>query len=225
MIDFNATPLTALETRVLGVLVEKQYTTPDAYPLTLNAIVTGCNQKTSRHPVMNVTEAELVPVMESLKYRSLVIETYGASGRVLRYAHNLAKVLGIGQSMLALLATLMLRGPLTPGELRTNADRLYHFADVSSVEAYLEDMIPRATVPLVVKLAKQPGSREHRWAQVLSGQEGLEAAGPESESDHRSAYTASSSDVSVLTAEVEALRTEVAALKSRLEALEQALGA
>ena len=169
-----------------------------------------------------VTEAELVPVMESLKHRTLVIETYGASGRVLRYSHNLAKVLGVGQSMLALLAALMLRGPLTPGELRTHCDRMYHFSDVSAVEAYLEDMIPRAAVPLVVKLAKPPGSREHRWAQVLSGPVDFEVAGPDSgrDSDAEPMPVRGAS----LGAEVAALRAEVAELRARLDRLEQALG-
>lgn len=222
MTDLIAAPLSSLEARVLGVLVEKQYATPDTYPLTLNALAAGCNQKTSRHPVMAVTEADLIPVMESLKHRSLVIESYGASGRVLRYANNLAKVLAVGQSMLALLATLMLRGPQTAGELRTNSDRLYHFADVSSVEAYLEDMITRAAIPLVVKLARQPGAREHRWAHTLCGPVTGEAA--EAQGDASRDELRNTSDVSVLAVEVSALREEVADLRQRLARLEQALG-
>lgn len=222
MTDLIAAPLSALEARVLGVLVEKQYATPDTYPLTLNAMAAGCSQKTSRHPVMAVTEADLIPVMESLKYRSLVIESYGASGRVLRYAHNLGKVLGIGHSMLALLATLMLRGPQTAGELRTNSDRLYHFADVSSVEAYLEDMITRAAIPLVVKLARQPGAREHRWAHTLCGPVVAEAT--EVQGDAARGTGRDSADAATLAAEVAALREEVAELRQRLARLEQALG-
>ncbi len=218
MADFAEAPLTAAEARVLGVLVEKQYATPDAYPLTANSLVAGCNQKTSRFPIMNLSESEIVSVLENLKYRTLVIESYGASGRVLRYAHNLAKVLGVGQPMLALLAVLMLRGPLTAGELRTMTDRLYRFPDISSVEAYLEDMITRAAVPLVVKLSRQPGSREQRWAHLLAGPVAdLPVAGDAMERD-------GDSNAGALGAEVAALRDEVRDLRARLERLEQALG-
>ncbi|MBI1396419.1 MAG: DUF480 domain-containing protein [Betaproteobacteria bacterium] len=217
MIDFETSPLTAVETRILGVLVEKQYATPDTYPLTVNALSAGCSQKTSRHPVMTLAEADLLPALEDLKHRSLVIESYGASGRVLRYAHNLAKVLGVGQPMLALLASLMLRGPLTAGELRTTSDRMYHFADTSSVEAYLEDMITRAAVPLVTRLARQPGEREARWAQLLSGP--VVAAAGTGEPP-----AAESAGDQVPRAELERLRAEVAELRERLDRLESALG-
>jgi uncharacterized protein len=217
MIDFVTAPLTPLEIRVLGVLVEKQFVTPDAYPLTVNSITAGCNQKTSRHPVMDVTERDVTATMDGLKARSMVIETYGASGRVLRYAHNIGKVLGIGPPMQALLASLMLRGPLTPGELRSACDRLYKFADISSVEAYLEDMIPRAVVPLVVKLPRQYGAREQRWAHLVGGPVEIdeEAAPAPSEGG------GSRSD---LRSEVAALRDEVADLRDRLARLEAALG-
>jgi uncharacterized protein YceH (UPF0502 family) len=161
--------LSPLEARVLGVLIEKQLTTPDYYPLTVNALVAGCNQKSNRTPVMNVTEGEVQMALDGLKHHTLVIESYGASGRVMRYAHNLIKVLNVSQAVSALLAALMLRGPQTPGELRTGCERMYRFADISSVEAYLEEMSNRTAGALVVKLPKQPGSREHRWAQLLGG--------------------------------------------------------
>lgn len=221
MIDFTASPLTPVETRVLGVLVEKQYTTPDAYPLTLNALVGGCNQKTSRDPVMALTETDLATALESLRYRSLVIESYGASGRVMRYAHNLAKVLGVGQSMLALLAGLMLRGPQTAAELRASCDRMYHFADTSATEAYLEDMITRAAVPLVTRLVRQPGEREGRWAHCLGGPVAAAPAQPAG----LAASMPADDDAGGLRAEVEVLRAEVAALRERLQRLEAALGA
>ena len=165
----NLPALSPLEARVLGVLIEKQLTTPDYYPLTLNALIAGCNQKTSRNPVMNATEAEMQMALDGLKQHTLTIESYGASGRVMRYAHNLPKVLNLGQAMTALFAALMLRGPLDTGRAAHGCDRLYKFADISSVEAYLEDMATRSAGALVVKLAKQPGSREHRWAHLLSG--------------------------------------------------------
>ena len=160
-------PLTALEARVLGVLVEKERTVPDTYPLSLNALVTGCNQKTSRAPLMEASEAEVQAVLDELRSLSLVIESSG--GRVMRYAHNLPRVLGIPTESAALVATLMLRGPQTPGELRINAERLHRFADIGSLEAYLAELAERRDGALVVELRRTPGAREARWAHLLCG--------------------------------------------------------
>lgn len=169
--------LTPLEARILGVLVEKERTTPDIYPLTLNSLTSGCNQKTSRNPVMNVGEREIQAALEELCSRVLVLETYGASGRVLRYAQNFGKCYGLPAASVALLANLMLRGAQTVSELRANCERLYHFNDASSVEAYLDELAARVSGALVTRLAKQPGSREHRWAHLLCG--------PPSQPDHQ----------------------------------------
>ena len=128
--------LSLLESRVLGVLVEKQKTVPDTYPLTLNALVAGCTQKTSRDPVIEASDADVQSAIDHLRQLSLVVESSG--GRVMRYAQNVARVLSIPTESVALLATLMLRGPQTPGEIRINCDRLHRFADISSVEAYLQ---------------------------------------------------------------------------------------
>ena len=212
--------LSPLEARVIGVLMEKQATTPDVYPLTLNALTAGCNQKTSRNPVMSATEGEVQAAVDSLRRQSLIIESYGASGRVLRYAHNLPKVLNVGQATAALLAILMLRGPQTAAELRANAERLYTFADVSSVDAFLEEMANRSAGALAVKLARQPGARESRWAHLLSGPVS-EAAAAEATSPVR---TDAGSEVSVLRAEVDALREEVATLRAELQQLRAAIG-
>ena len=163
-------PLSQVEARILGVLVEKEKITPDAYPLTLNSLVSGCNQKTSRDPVMDLAESELQAALEELRSRSLVLENYGASGRVLRYTQNFGKVYGLPQASVALLAVLALRGPQTVSELRANSERLYRFDDASSVEAYLDELAARGSGALVVKLPKQPGSREHRWAHQLCGE-------------------------------------------------------
>ena len=166
------TPLpdrTPLEARILGVLVEKEKTTPDTYPLTLNSLAAGCNQKTSREPVMSVGESAIQGALEELRSRLLVMETYGASGRVLRYAHNFGKCYGVPAGSVALLAILMLRGAQTVSELRANCERLYRFDDVSSVEGYLEELATRAAGALVLRLPKQPGEREHRWAHQLCG--------------------------------------------------------
>lgn len=169
-------PLTPVEARILGVLVEKEKTVPDTYPLTLNSLASGCNQKTSRDPVMNLAEREIQSALEELRSRSLVLENYGASGRVLRYTQNFAKVYGLPQASVALLSILALRGPQTVSELRANCERLYRFEDTSTVEGYLEELAERSSGALTVKLPKQPGSREHRWAHLLCGDAGLPAA-------------------------------------------------
>lgn len=159
--------LSPLEVRVLGVLREKQSTVPDTYPLSLNALVAGCNQKTSRQPLMEVSEAEVLAVLDSLKGPALVMESSG--GRVSRYAHNLEKVLRLPGQAVALLTVLMLRGPQTAGELRMNCERLHRFADISAVEGFLEELAERPEGALVVQLPRQPGARENRWMHLLSG--------------------------------------------------------
>ena len=159
-------PLSPLEARVLGVLVEKKHTVPDTYPLTLNALVAGCNQKTSRDPLMSVTESEVQATLDRLRSSSLVMETSG--GRVMRYAHNIERVLEVPTQAVALLATLMLRGPQTVGELRINSDRLHRFADGSAVEAFLHELEDRGAGALVAELPRQAGARENRWVQLLS---------------------------------------------------------
>lgn len=166
--------LSVLETRVLGVLVEKERTVPDSYPLTLNALLSGCNQKTSRDPIVNASETEAQVAIDSLKAMTLVIESSG--GRVPRYAHNMERVLHVPRQSGAILAVLMLRGPQTAGELRINCDRLHSFADISSVEAFLRELAERPAGALVAELPRQAGSRENRWAHLLSGPPVLQEA-------------------------------------------------
>ncbi len=159
--------LSLLETRVLGVLMEKERTVPDTYPLTLNALVAGCNQKTSRDPIISASESEVQAAVDHLKTLTLVIESSG--GRVSRYSHNFQRVLHVPPQAAALLATLMLRGPQTSGELRINCERLHPFTDISSVEAFLHELAERPAGALVIELPRQPGARENRWAHLLSG--------------------------------------------------------
>ena len=221
MTESTLPSLSPLEARVLGVLIEKQVTTPDYYPLTVNALLAGCNQKSNRDPVMSATEGEVQMALDALKRRTLVIDSYGASGRVMRYAHNLPKVLEIGQATTALLAALMLRGPQTPGELRMGSERLYRFADISSVEAYLEEMGARTAGALVMKLPKQPGSREHRWAHLLSGPVPIErvAASPAEQEE-----TVTTGEIAALKSNVAQLRDQVAELRALVEQLYKDLG-
>jgi hypothetical protein len=201
-------PLSPIEVRILGVLIEKSRTTPDAYPLTVNSLAAGCNQKTSREPVMSVTESEVQGALEELRGRTLIMESYGASGRVLRYAHNFAKVYDVSSSSTDLLAVLMLRGPQTASELRANCERLHHFADASAVEAYLEELADRASGALVRKLPRQPGAREQRWTHLLCGEPVLE---PSNQGD--------TAPASGLAARVERLEQDVAELRATLALL------
>ena len=203
--------LSLLETRVLGVLVEKQHTVADAYPLTLNALISGCNQKTSRDPVLSATDTEVQSTVDRLKSLSLIVESSG--GRVMRYAHNVERVLGLPSQAVALLATLMLRGPQTLGELRINSDRLHRFADISAVDAFLQELAARASGALVAELPRSPGSREIRWTHLLSG-----APPPDTASADRSAPLAG--DVVTL-AEIAALKANMRHLEEEFEALQR----
>lgn len=162
--------LTPVEARVLGTLMEKARTVPDSYPLTLNSLLLGCNQKTSRDPLMELDEAQIAAALETLREANLVRETSG--GRTTRYEHNFQRGIGVPEQSAVLLGLLMLRGPQTSAELRLNAERWYRFADVSSVEGFLDELQERAAEkggPLVVRLARAPGAREPRWAHLLCG--------------------------------------------------------
>ena len=209
------TPLNPLEARVLGTLMEKARTVPDSYPLSLNAVVAGCNQKSSREPVMNVGEGEVQQALESLKQQSLAFEASGS--RVTRWEHNMQRALGVPEQAAVLLGLLMLRGPQTAGELRINSERWYRFADISSVEGFLDELGERAEEkggPLVVKLPRAPGAREQRWAQLLGGPVDIAPA------PHSDAAPAPDG----LAARVEALESEVARLREVVESLRAELG-
>jgi uncharacterized protein len=208
--------LSLLETRVLGTLVEKQHTVPDTYPLTLNALVAGCNQKSSRSPVIETTEGEVQGALDTLKSANLVIETSG--GRVARYSHNFERVLQIPSQAAALLTVLMLRGPQTPGELRGNSERLHKFADISAVEAFLQELAARSGGPLVVQLPRLPGARENRWAHLLSG-----APNAEAPAEIR-ATEEPAGELAALKAQVARLDSEVADLKAQVARISGELG-
>jgi uncharacterized protein len=204
-------PLSLLETRVLGTLAEKQRTVPDTYPLSLNALAAGCNQKTSRHPVLEAGEPEILLALENLKELGLVSEVSG--GRVVRFAHHLERVLGVPTQASALLTVLMLRGPQTAGELRLNCERLHRFADISAVEAFLEELAARADGALVFELPRLPGARENRWSHLLSGHpiSELQAGGR--------AVASAGQEIDELRSRVESLEAEVAALREMVEQL------
>jgi len=207
--------LSEAEARVLGVLVEKQRTVPDTYPLTLNALVAGCNQKTSREPILSLSDTQVQKALDSLKSRSMVVETSG--GRVMRYAHNAERALSLPSQSVALLATLLLRGAQTAGELRINAERMHRFADISTVEAFLNELAERESGALVAELSRAPGTRETRWTHLLTGPAPADAsarfATPVGAGD------AVAADASTLMQEVALLREKVASLHAEVAAL------
>ena len=212
-------PLTPLEARVLATLMEKARTVPDTYPLSLNLVVTGCNQKTSREPVMTVTDAQAQEALDDLKALSLVVESHGS--RVAKYEHNFQRVYGVPDQSAALLGLLMLRGPQTAGELRINAERWHRFADIGSVEAFLEELRDRSDEkggPLVVLLPRAPGAREARWAHLLCGEVDVSALAAASE-----AGSVAPSD-GATAQRLAALEAEVALLRATVQQLCSALG-
>jgi len=208
--------LSLLEARVLGVLVEKQHTVSDSYPLSLNALLMGCNQKTAREPVINATEAEVLVALDALKALSLVVEVSGS--RVSRYEHNMKRVLAVPSQSIALLTLLMLRGPQTSAELRANSERLHHFADISSVEGFLDELTARQPA-LVVRLPRAPGAREQRWAHLLCGPVEVSAGLSSGGEDYVSA-----GEIAALKAEQARLGREVAELRAVVERMVRELG-
>ena len=209
-------PLSMLEARVLGVLVEKSLTVPDSYPLSLNSLTLGCNQKTARDPVIAASEGEVQLAVDALKTLALAFESSGS--RVARYEHNLGRALGVPSQSVALLATLVLRGPQTAAELRTAAERLHRFADVSAVEGFLDELAARPADKggaLVVKLPRAPGAREQRWAHLLSGAVDVAALPAAADDDS----IVSTSELAALKARLAATESEVARLAALVERL------
>jgi uncharacterized protein len=218
--DFRSRPLSPSEARVLATLMEKARTVPDSYPLTLNSLQNGCNQKSAREPAMNLSEAQISEAIDGLRESSLVIESSGS--RVTRYEHNFQRAAGVPEQSAVLLGLLMLRGPQTAGELRINTERWYRFLDIASVDAFLEELQDRSDDkggPLVVKLPRAPGTREQRWAHLLCGPVDLSAPAAA-----MAASGAAEEDVIALTRRVAALEDTVERLQSRLQDLQQQLG-
>jgi uncharacterized protein len=215
-------PLTPNEARALGVLVEKALTVPDSYPLSLNSLTLGCNQKSARDPVLNLAESDVQQALDGLKALDLAYESSGS--RVSRYAHNAGRALALPSQSVVLLAVLALRGPQTVSELRANSERLHRFADLSSVEGFLDELAARSDEkggPLVVKLPRQPGSREARWAHLLCGMPELPAAGAFGDGQ---ALLPTPTEMEAMRAEQAALRGEIAELRSIVDRLCDELG-
>ncbi|BEV72474.1 MULTISPECIES: YceH family protein [unclassified Paludibacterium] len=202
--------LDAVEVRVLSVLVEKQALTPDAYPLTLNALTGACNQLTSREPVMQLSESDILAALDSLMAQKLIAERTPAGSRVAKYEHRLNYAWNIDGARLAALALLMLRGAQTAAEIRARSGRIYAFSSTEEVESALLALADKYP-PMALKLARQPGAREARWAHLLSG-EPQQMAQACSEID-----VGLAGRVAALEAQVEALRTRLAELESQLD--------
>lgn len=221
--------LSAIQARVLGTLMEKARTVPDSYPLTLNSLVLGCNQKSSRFPSMELTETDVFVALTAMKSianltnvanQPLVREVSGS--RSTRFEHNFQRAVGVPEQSAVVLGLLMLRGPQTAGELRINADRWYKFADISSVEGFLEEMQDRSTEKggaLVQKLPRAPGAREQRWAHLICGPVDLTLLATENEAQELAA-----NEGSVIHQRISALEQEVTHLRQIVENLSKELG-
>ncbi len=186
--------LTPLEARVIGCLIEKQITTPDQYPLSLNALVNACNQKSNRDPVLDLDEEAVQRTLDALSRKHFVVERSGFGSRVPKYQHRFCNTeygtLKLDEQELAVTCELLLRGPQTPGELRSRASRMATFSDVSDVEATLTRLAEREGGPFVTRLAREPGRRETRFAHLFSGQvAGGVAAGRVAQGAHDSSGT------------------------------------
>jgi uncharacterized protein YceH (UPF0502 family) len=216
--------LTPHEARVIGCLIEKQIATPDQYPLSLNALVNACNQKSNRDPVLELDEREAQSVVDALMKRQLVLEKSGFGSRVPKYQHLFCNTqfgsLKFSPQGTAIVCELLLRGPQTPGELRTHAARLAPLKDVSEVEAELEGLMTRPDGPFVAKLQREPGRRESRYMHLFSGEAPPELAAPSVE--HPSAGAAAGSG-SVIR-RIEALEAALAELRGELDALKARVG-
>lgn len=212
--------LTATEARVIGCLLEKQVTTPEQYPLSVNAVTLACNQKTNREPVMNLAEHEVQDQLDALVKRHYLRTVSGFGNRVTKYEQRFCNsefgALKLNPAEVALIATLLLRGAQTPGELRSRAARMHEFADMQEVEQTLEGLAAREDGPFVLRLGREPGKRESRYMHLFSGEvETTADAPPES--------AAPAGDASLL-ARVDALENEVEELKQRLDSLLAHLG-
>ena len=201
--------LDPVELRILGCLMEKDLATPEYYPMTLNALVNACNQKSNRDPVMSLGESEVLAAIDSLREKNLVYTFHGSTSRTVKYKHVLPSVLDLEPSAVAVVTLLLLRGPQTIGELRGRSERLHEFKDLGEVQQTLNEMGTRDE-PLVVKLERQPGQKDARYAHLLSGEVDVTAV---VSVPQRSAADEGSSE------RLEKLEEQVASLRSELESI------
>lgn len=211
--------LNAHDLRVLAVLAEKEALTPDIYPLSLNALTNGCNQLSSRDPVMSLSEADVQATLDRLTADKFVTEVRQAGARVAKYEHRLRVKWLLEQDKLAVLTVLMLRGPQTAGEIRTRCGRLHEFASIAEVEQSLQFLMDKYP-PLVARLARAPGTKEARYAHLLSGEISEEMMADEAECG-KSAGTMRGDRIAQLEAEVQSLKDEMQELKKQFQQFRQ----
>jgi len=208
------TQITQTEARILGSLVEKQLTTPEYYPLTLNALTAACNQKSNREPVMSLGETELLAAIDELRDKNLVYLYYGSTSRTVKYKHMLPNVYELDDAETAIIALLLLRGPQTAGEIRGRADRLHEFGGIGEVQQTL-DALARRDEPLIAALPKQPGQKEPRYTHMLFGDidlDTLAASAPRVNAD-----TGLTKRIDKLEAALAELSTEFAEFRKQFE--------
>ena len=206
--------LSEVETRVLGALVEKELTTPEYYPLSLNALVNACNQKSNRDPVMSLNESAVSQALRALEKEGLAGPADATDNRVTKFGHRLGEVFNLGRRETAILCELLLRGAQTPGELRSRAERMYRFDDLGQVQSTLQ-LLGQREPPMVKMLPRQPGTKEARYSHLLAGD--LQIQAPVAALEAASAHSASSGErIARLENEVAALQKEVAELKQQL---------
>jgi uncharacterized protein YceH (UPF0502 family) len=208
--------LNEVECRVLGSLIEKEITTPEYYPLSLNALINACNQKSNREPVMNLDEAAVRQALHTLDGQSLVRSVSASDSRVTKYEHRLQEAFNFYRHEIAILCVLLLRGPQTPGELRVRAERMHAFDDLSAVQSSLQHLMKREP-PLVKVLPRQPGTKEARYAHLLSG-DVVEPEGKSEAAPQLAAHSPNNDRVSSLEKEIEALKSEIADLQQQFAA-------
>ncbi|WKY60351.1 YceH family protein [Vibrio sp. SNU_ST1] len=215
------TVLSPIEARIIGCLIEKEVTTPDHYPLTLNSLTTACNQKSNREPVLSLSESDVLDAVDGLIARRMVSDESSFNSRVNKYQHRFCNTefgdLQFTEQERAIICCMLLRGAQTPGELRTRTGRLANFSDVKEVESILEKLAAREAGALVVKLPREAGKRESRYQHLLSGEVDIEAFATASVSAVSSSAT--SEKFEELESEVASLREEVAELKALVESL------
>src|SRR5437588_1704393 len=209
--------LTPTEVRVLGALIEKQITTPEYYPLTLNALTAACNQKNNRNPVSAYTESEIDGALFSLRDKNLAYVFHGSTSRVPKYKHVVPEVMHLTPPEVAALCVLMLSGPQTVGEIRTRGSRLYEFSSLEEVDRTLDSLSVHDGEPLVMKLPRQPGQKEARFAQLLAGQPEIEQMAESSVAERSARRTTDSERVAQLEEQIQALTEEVASLINQFE--------
>lgn len=218
--------LTPIQTRLIGVLLEKEITTPEQYPLSLNGLTLGCNQKSNRDPVMNLSESDVQNVLDELRDKKLILEYTGAGSRVVKYKHRFCNTefsdLKFSRQQLAIVCVMLLRGPQTPGELRTRTNRLAEFESVEEMEATLTKLHDLNGEQLVIKLAREPGKRDSRYAHLFSGEQEFEVpllqASASSPVNHS---VQDSQRITLLEQQVSELTSQVDELKEMIEILSE----